>query len=869
MLLYGKSENERASNRFGPWLLAIGLAFAVALVPRAAAADDVKIVENGLPLAVIVVADQSDERTRDAAHRLAEYVEKSTGAELPVAAESEVAGSPGTVSIYVGFAGEDGDPSIAATLPGLDDDGFIIAPYGDSVTIIGPTSWGTGFGVDAFLERYLGVSWLMPGPDGEDVPEHTDVSVPAETIIEEPVFPSRHIFKLDNPNIPEPGQHQFAVDWAERNRLHSRIVGYSHNLWSLFPSSLYGQSNPEFYPLRDGQRFIPPANVRSGWQPCLTIDGTVQAAVYGIKAYFAANPEREAISLAVNDLGGFCEAQPDEPYNLTHPDSPYNQNRLNSYGRLDLSDIYYHWVNRVVAEVRQEYPDKWFGVLAYREVVDPPSFPLNDHVIPYITKDRMAWVDEDVREAEQQRMEAWHDKAANIGYYDYSYGNPYVLPRIYNKQMADTYRYAAENGVIAHAEEMSPNWAGEAPKNWLKTRLLWDPFQDEDELLDQWYERMVGPAAAPDLKAYFDYWEQFWTERVQHSSWFQGRKDIVYFNYQSATYLHLVTDEDMAYSRQWLESALAKAVTDKQKARARLLLRAFEYYEASALSYPRMAAKPTNNSEALELLTDAFFSVETGVPMAKRRMELIDEYSSEPVLRHYLDPVDLKMVWSGYNSSAFWNLVEYMLQNQDICGPVREQIADRANDATPSPAREFARLLLHASGAKPPVNENSSFEEGFGVAASWHENISRFGTFERVEGQTRLTGDASLFVGHFYYGDLLQVIPVKSGSLQPGLFAAHLGLYVSTDSLSIGDIWISVKLLDREGATLHTFKSEAIKFAASKGKWSNLQLMDEIPATVANANGVQTEVAQVELSATVNGFFEQGTLYLDDFEIFQ
>ena len=38
------------------------------------------------------------------------------------------------------------------------------------VIIAGPTPYGTEFGVYEFLERYVGVRWLMPGPDGEDVP---------------------------------------------------------------------------------------------------------------------------------------------------------------------------------------------------------------------------------------------------------------------------------------------------------------------------------------------------------------------------------------------------------------------------------------------------------------------------------------------------------------------------------------------------------------------------------------------------------------------------------------------------------------------------------------------------------------------------
>ena len=120
--------------------------------------------------------------------------------------------------------------------------------------------------------------------------------------------------------------------------------------------------------------------------------------------------------------GGHCEADP------SHPHYP---GRLNSIGMVDMSDIYYAWVNEVVTRVLEVYPDKWFGVLAYYDVMDPPSFPLHPRVIPLITKDRMAWIDDDVRAAGHKQMDAWNAVAAQVAWYDYMYGGAhYIVPRI-------------------------------------------------------------------------------------------------------------------------------------------------------------------------------------------------------------------------------------------------------------------------------------------------------------------------------------------------------------------------------------------------------------------------------------------------------
>src|SRR5699024_1286393 len=100
--------------------------------------------------------------------------------------------------------------------------------------------------------------------------------------------------------------------------------------------------------------------------------------------------------LSVNDIGGYCEDDP------SHPDYP---DKLNSLGITHMSEIYFDWVNKVVEQVVEVYPDKWFGAYAYQNTMDPPSFEVHPNVVPIITKDRLSWIDEDVQEDGHQHLE--------------------------------------------------------------------------------------------------------------------------------------------------------------------------------------------------------------------------------------------------------------------------------------------------------------------------------------------------------------------------------------------------------------------------------------------------------------------------------
>ncbi|GAA3413560.1 DUF4838 domain-containing protein [Paenibacillus hodogayensis] len=800
----------------------------------------------GLPL-----ANPGFELLSDAASGLlVEYVRKATGATLPVMTEAGLNGQgtayAGFTKLYVGATPSAGDPDIVLGLDGLDEQGFLLHPHGDAITIIGPTEYGTLNGVTEFLERYVGVRWLLPGPNGEDVPIVDDLTVPWEDVREQPVFANRVISPAWG-DPASPGRTKELNVWAQRNKLqgfYNQPYEYKENLHALFPVEKYGTTHPEYYP--NGK---PPATgVTAGWQPCFSVPGTVDAAVYGILQYFQNNPGKRSYSLGVNDTGGFCEANP------SHPSYP---NKINSMGYVDMSDLYYNWVNQVVERVRLVYPDKWFGLLAYREVNDPPAFALNDHVIPFVTKDRMAWIDGVVEADEHALTDAWNAVAAQIGWYDYMYGTLYLLPRIYNGQTIENWQYAADHQVVGTYTEMYPN-AGDGPKAWLFAKLLWNPDRAPEAMLDEWYERAVGPAASADLKAYFDFWEQFWTQRVMGSAWFEKRKTNIYFDFLNHAYLNLLTEQDLLDLEDLIDAVVVNAGTPQQQARAQLFHDAFEYVKRTARSFPRKETGITDEAEALDIVDRLPDSINARLQLAQDRLDLMTAFESEPALRMITKPA---ATWSGWNGFEFAALADYLAVRESGGGAVTDAVYALAASATPSRERNYAQLLLKAKdGTTGSLTANPSFESGSGTTAtSWQPWIDATGTVQRVTGTYAHKGSASLKVAGLKAG-AKRGGAIQSFAAQPGLTAASV-YYYTLAGTETGNIQLYVYPRDAAGKRLATYQTIRVDLAGTAGEWSEIGLLEEVPSSI---NG--SAVADLQIVIAID---ECDEIYLDDAAVYQ
>jgi len=338
----------------------------------------------------------------------------------------------------------------------------------------------------------------------------------------------------------------------------------------------------------------------------------------------------------------------------------------NWLGMRHISEHFFRWANRVAELVCHEFPDKWLGCLGYANVFQAPSeTTVHPRIVVYHTYDRHKWIHPDLEQAGHQMAEAWQAVCPNMAWYDYTFGCSFMAPRIYHHHMAEYLRYGRDMGIMGINGESCHNWA-EAPKYYLMARLYWNPDIDVDAVLNEWYELAVGVEAAPFLAEYYNLWETFWTTRILDSSAFSPAAQQ-WLPIQNDTYFDVLETADFIVSRRFLYQVVAKAATatDAQKVRAHMLLKGFEYYEASAQARlpDRDAGRMEITSEAqgLSLIDVAILSAE-----AQERRQVVDSALSQDPVMHRITvswPATERSDWGVY---ALWRLFEWIDQTPAI-----------------------------------------------------------------------------------------------------------------------------------------------------------------------------------------------------------
>ncbi len=470
-------------------------------------------------------------------------------------------------------------------------DGFMYASENDrEITLCASGESGLKFAVYDFAERHLGVRWLFPAPDdlGTYRPSRDNLTVSFNNSVHIPAYVNR---RFSQGYVSK----EYGT-WADRLRMTTSESVFHHNLYNVFPPAQYRLSRPDFYPVHtDGIRYPKPEYVgvcktdpslcteeNHRWQPVLTAPGITDEAVKNIRTYLTENPNTQWYSLGMND-------------SLTWGQQQQQGQPLNSLGYIHMSDYFFPWVNEVVSKVLETHPQSQFGLLAYHNLIDPPTQKLNDQVVPYITYDRMQWADPVRRQADISRTQQWAGKVNELGWYDYVYGDQirgdapfYDTPRVYPHLMAQYLRFGRDQGVRHYYAEAYPSteyWS-EGPKLYVLSKLLWNPDLDVDALLVDWYQAAVGNEAATYLENYYAHWESFWTQRVPQTLWFQNRK-ADYLNFNTNTYLTILTVEDQTYLQAQMNGLRNATRGTEFEKRADFFLRAWDQVNAQSFSSPR------------------------------------------------------------------------------------------------------------------------------------------------------------------------------------------------------------------------------------------------------------------------------------------
>lgn len=792
------------------------------LIPVVGAVDS----HGDRPIATIVIPEGSVPERRHSAELLQGYLRRSTGVTPPIASRAGEG-----VALHVGRSTY--VDTLGLKLETLDEDGFVLKGIDERTYVIaGPTEYGTEFAVCEFLERFVGVRWLLPSEAGTDVPRLSSIQLRTEEIRAEPSFRSRMISGLRN---SEEGE------WARRMRMHGRI-SFHHNLFRLFPPSVYAKTHTEFFPMVDGRRYLPKDDNDQAWQPNFAAKGLVAEAVRKITRHFQENRGETSYSLGVND-GILVDESPNS--------KAREKSRANYLGFQDISDSYFAWCNAVVEGVLHKFPDKWFGCLAYQTVAEPPTkVKINSRIVPFMTYDRLQWADSTKRNFSEELTKKWASAAEVLGWYDYVYGTCYCLPRVYPHLMADYLRFGRRHGVRMLYAEGYPNW-GEGPKLYLYLKLLWDPDIDVDATLDDWYERCVGKEAASDLKGYYAIWERFWTQTIPGTEWFRGGGE--YLPFSSPTYLESVNDEDLRRSRELLNACVEKAQTKEQRVRADLLLSTFEYYEASAQAYRATSAAGRrvlgDDEDVLRAIDEDVQSMEA----AQRRLAHVQRYQNDPVLA----------VPHGWDEHP-------QLRGEDWCASLFWPALGRINDS-PRIKKRFQELLNHplsevkkragqvlqvaeAGPGNGPISADPSFESE--DSTLWNLWVARQpGTMRRVAGVSR-TGKYSVLCEGVQRGGPHQRVPIT-----PGRYLA-LGYALAPEGQSsTGTVTLTATMRGEDDKDLPTPSREV---RPVPGVWRPISCEIDVPARVDDK-----PVTRLLLIAIVNGWKAGEKVYLDDIALYR
>lgn len=652
------------------------------------------LVRNGEAQASIVVAPSASAELRSAIKDFVSYVERSTDVRIELLSND----SP-TQGAFLHVGNTNYVKSLNLDTKDIGPQGFRFVHSGMNMCIVANTDIALTYGLYHFLEQYVGVRWLMAGDYGTHVPRRDSIAIKREKVQEVPVYVSRVLSPLDW------GGSHFAHqrEWYKYNRMGHR-VDFHHNLYRLFNPDEFSQSHAHFYPMRHGVRIIPDTSRDAKgwtWQPNFSAEGIVDVAVERITEHFRKNPKLESYSLGINDNHEFD----DSPESLKR-----RSGEKNSLGLEDVSDDYFAWANAVVERVSKIYPNKTFGTLAYTNVTDPPrEVSIHPQIVPYMTYDRMQWVSPAKKAEDQRRTREWQAMSSRLGWYDYSYGSWYRLPRVYFRLMGEYLSWAADHNVDHYYAEIYPNWTGEGPKVWLTAKLLWNPYQNVDELVMDWCRAAVGEQSAPLLKEFYDMWEQYWVEVVGQSEWMTSR-NMTYSNFSDQSYMAAVSFEMIERGDQIFKQALANDALEDQKERLARMHKMWGFYRMAVLTWQAEQhgknKLPQTEQEALANIVEA----NRVLQMSRERKQMMDSFTLEDWNPHnfYYNNRWAKPNDANWGVSLLWGTRDWLERSEQV----KQRVHDMAAMGSEA-GKEHAQILLAALENKgEPLLTNPDFELG-------------------------------------------------------------------------------------------------------------------------------------------------------------
>ncbi len=360
--------------------------------------------------------------------------------------------------------------------PELLDESFIYKNIRSKIVFLGGKQRGTMYAVFSFLENELGVRWYTP--EVTSIPKRQKFDFNLINHYEEPSLQVRNDFYYE----------AFDPTWAAHNKINGAmgfrdqygdIEGYwaVHTFYRFMPPTEFFKDHPEYYSLIDGKR------IHKRAQLCLTNPDVLDVITDRLKVAMRENPSNLIYSVSQNDWRNPCQCD-------------NCQAIVSSEGAE--SGIMVWFVNQVAERVKDEFPDKYVGTLAYQYTRKPPvHIKPKENVVIRLCSIECCFSHDFESCPENQEflgdLKAWSSNSPHLYIWDYVVNfSHYIMPYPNFKVLQPNIKTFITNSSIGIMEQGAyQSRGGEFAelRSYLISKLFWNSDIDVDTVIDDF---MVG-----------------------------------------------------------------------------------------------------------------------------------------------------------------------------------------------------------------------------------------------------------------------------------------------------------------------------------------------------------------------------------------
>jgi len=417
----------------------------------------------------IIVGKDAAESEQWAATELKKYLMEISGADFTIANDDS---EPTGKEIVIGYnkysqemlGGDFKEPEVL-------DESFIYKNIKSNIVLVGGKQRGSMYAVFSFLENIFGVRWYTP-----------KVTVIPKR--EEFVF--NYIYHYEKPSLQVRNDfyyEAFDPTWAAHNKIngamgfrkqHGDIEGYwaVHTFYRFMPPTEFYDENPEYYSLIDGKR------IHDRAQLCLTNSNVLDIIAERLKQTMKDNPSNLIYSVSQNDWRNPCQCDNCQAI----VDDEGSQ-----------SGIMVWFVNKVADRIKDEYPDKYVGTLAYQYTRKPPEkIKPKENVVIRLCSIECCF-SHDFNSCPENTeflsdLERWSAISPHLYIWDYVVNfSHYIMPYPNFNVLQSNIKSFRDNssiGVMEQAAYQSRGGEFAELRSYLISKLLWDAESNVDEVID-------------------------------------------------------------------------------------------------------------------------------------------------------------------------------------------------------------------------------------------------------------------------------------------------------------------------------------------------------------------------------------------------